>query len=185
MYPDELRHGAAIVRTPLAPAAARARCATLSPASIPSLPVEIQTLSESTARLSVRPRFNAALFGLFAVVGLALAAFGLYGVLAFLVAQRTREIGVRMALGATPAAVSRLVLASAARWLASRAGRWTGALAGGVARDARAVAGRLGPRSHGLAGAAAVLLMAALAAAWLPARRAARVDPMVALRHEG
>ncbi len=182
--PDELRHGVAIIRTPLAPDAAARTLRDAIAGLDASLPVEIHTLSESAARLSVRPRFNAALFGLFASVGLALAAFGLYGVLAFLVAQRTREIGVRMALGATPAAVSRLVLSSAARWLGV-------GLAVGLALSmavARAMHGLLLGVSGGdpaaWMGAAAILLTAALAAAWLPARRAARVDPMVALRHE-
>ncbi|HEV2447966.1 MAG TPA: FtsX-like permease family protein, partial [Candidatus Sulfopaludibacter sp.] len=168
----------------LAPAAAERALRDAIAGLDASLPVNIQTLSESTARLAVRPRFNAALFGLFAAIGLALAAFGLYGVLAFLVARRTREIGVRMALGATPAAVSRLVVFSAGRWLAV-------GLAAGLALSL-AVSRGLGALLLGISGrdpaawigAAAVLLTAALAAAWLPARRAAQVDPMVALRHE-
>jgi ABC-type antimicrobial peptide transport system permease subunit len=184
VYPDELRHGAAIVRTAMAPAAAQSALRNVFAGLDPSLPVDIQTLSESTARLAVRPRFNAALFGLFGVIGLALAAFGLYGVLTFLGAQRTREIGIRMALGATPAAVSRLVVVGAARWLAI-------GLAAGLALSL-AVSRALNALLLGVSGrdptawlsAAAVLLMAALAAAWLPARRASRVDPMVALRHD-
>lgn len=182
--PDELRHGAAIVRTALAPAAAERVLRDTIAGLDASLPVEITTLGESTARLATRPRFNAALFGLFAAIGLGLAAFGLYGVLAFLVAQRTREIGVRMALGATPGAVSRLVLGNAARWLA--AGALGGAaLSLAVARALGAILlGVSGRDPAAWVGAAAVLLLAALAAAWLPARRAARVDPMEALRHE-
>ena len=182
--PDELRRASAIVRTPLAADAAGRGLRDAIAAVDASLPVDIQTLTESVARLSVRPRFNAALFGLFAAVGLALAAFGLYGVLAFLVAQRTREIGVRMALGASPAAVSRLVLTGAARWLAIGLAAGLG-LSLAVARAMHSLLlGVPGSDPTAWAGAAFVLLTAALAAAWLPARRAARVDPMVALRHE-
>jgi predicted permease len=182
--PGALRQGAAIVRTPLAPAAAARALRDAIAGLDPSLPLEIHTLRESTARLAVRPRFNAALFGLFAAIGLALAAFGLYGVLAFLVARRTREIGVRMALGATPSSVSRLVLGSAARWLA--AGLLAGlALSLALARALRGLLlGISGGDPAAWIFAATVLFIAALAAAWLPARRAALVDPMVALRHE-
>ena len=175
-YPDELRRACVIVRTPLAPDAA-ARAIRDAVASLDaSLPVEMETLGQSTGRLSARPRFNAMLIGLFAVVGLALAACGLYGVLAFLVAQRTREIGVRMALGATPAAISRMVLAGAGRWLA--VGLACGlALSAAVSRALHSLL--LGVSEHDPAAwvlAAAVLLASAMAAAWLPAapRRARR-----------
>ncbi len=184
-YPDELRRATAIVRTPLAPDVA-ARVLREAVGDLDrGLPVQVETLSRSTSRLSARPRFNATLIGLFASVGLALAAFGLYGVLGYLVAQRTREIGIRMALGATPAAVSRMVLGSAGRWLVC--GLVGGlALSMGVSRGLRSLlygnVSEHDPAAWALS--AAVLLVAALAAAWLPSRRAARVDPMVALRHE-
>ena len=183
-FPGELRRVSAMVRTPLAPdAAARAIRGAIA-ALDSALPIEIQTLGQSTARLAARPRFNAMLIGLFAAIGLSLAAFGLYGVLGFLVTQRTREIGVRMALGATPAAVSRMVLGSAGRWLA--AGMVCGlGLSMAVSRALHSLL--LGVPEHDPVAwilAAAILLAAALTAAWLPARRAARVDPMVALRHE-
>ena len=184
-YPDELRRVSAIVRTPLAPDVA-ARVLREAVAGLDAaLPVQIETLSQSTSRLSARPRFNALLIGLFAAVGLALAAFGLYGVLGYLVAQRTREIGIRIALGATPAAVSRLVLGSAGRWLLC--GLACGlALSAGVSRALHSLLYG-GVSEHDPAAwtlAAAVLFLAALTAAWLPSRRASRVDPMVALRHE-
>jgi predicted permease len=182
--PDELRRMAVIVRTSLASdAAARALRQTIG-ALDPAIPVEMATLAQTTSRLAVRPRFNALLLALFAAIGLALAAFGLYGVLGFLVAQRTREIGIRMAIGATPGHIGRMVLASAGRWLA------LGLICGlGLsAAVSRGLASLLLGVSSGdpLAWLLAVglLLAAAFAAAWFPSRRAASVDPMDALRHE-
>jgi len=183
-YPGELRRAAAIVRTPLAPEAAARAIRGVVASLDGALPVEIETLGQSTAQLAARPRFNAMLIGLFALIGLALAALGLYGVLGYLVAQRTREIGLRMALGATPAAVCAMVLASAGRWLA--AGLVCGlALSAAVARALHGLLLGVSERdAWAWIPAAAILLAAAMAAAWLPARRAAGVDPMVALRHE-
>jgi ABC-type antimicrobial peptide transport system permease subunit len=120
----------------------------------------------------------------FGVMGTLIAAIGLYGVMAFIVAQRTQEIGIRMALGAQPAHVRRAVLWNAARLLLF-------GLAIGLAAAA-AVAGRLEGllfqvQPHDLtvyAAASLVLLAAGLTAAYLPARRASRVDPVVARRAE-
>lgn len=182
--PGELRRMAAIVRTPLAAdAAARALRQTVA-AMDPAIPVEIATLAETTARLAVRPRFNALLLAWFAAIGLALAAFGLYGVLGFLVAQRTREIGIRMAIGATPAGIGRMVLASAGRWLALGSICGLG-LSAAVSRGLQSLLLGVSARDP-LAWllAAGLLLAAAFAAAWFPSRRAASVDPMEALRHE-
>jgi ABC-type antimicrobial peptide transport system permease subunit len=102
-----------------------------------------------------RPRFYAILLGAFAALGVPIAAVGLFGMMSFLVAQRSREIGVRVALGATRAHILRLTLGAAARWTA--AGIVTGAIA-----------------------AIVVLCTVALAAAAAPAR----LDPMETLRHE-
>ncbi len=182
--PNELRRMAAIVRTPMAPdAAARVLRQTVA-AMDAALPVDIATLAQSTAHMAVRPRFAATLLALFAAIGLALAAFGLYGVLGFVVAQRTREIGVRMALGATPGAIGRMVLGSAGRWLAL-------GLVCGLGLSV-AVSRALGALLLGVsaadpvawAAAAGVLVAVAFLAAWFPSRRAARVDPMETLRQE-
>ena len=82
----------------------------------PGLPVTVAAMQERVSRLAERPRFLAALIGLFAGLGLLVAAIGLYGVLSFLIAQRTREIGVRMALGATPRDIAVMVGRQAALW---------------------------------------------------------------------
>ena len=150
----------------------------------PDLPITIVAMQQRVSKLAQRPRFNAVLLALFAAMGALLAAIGLYGVMAFLVGQRTQEIGVRMAVGATPSNIARLIL--------SRAAAWT--LAGGSMGLAGALFATRALRSllfqvsehDALTFAAALLGLAAiaLASAWLPARRASRVDPMTALRHE-
>ena len=150
----------------------------------PTLPVNIETMQQRVGKLAQRPRFNALLLGLFAGLGLLLAAIGLYGVVSFLVAQRTQEIGVRMALGATPGKVARLVLGHAARWTA--AGIGPGVL-GSIfaARLLRAMLFQVSAKDPWMLAAAVGLLSGtALLAAWVPSRRAARVDPMQALRQE-
>jgi ABC-type antimicrobial peptide transport system permease subunit len=122
--------------------------------------------------------------GALGLLGVALAALGLYGVVAQLVAQRTREIGVRMALGAQARSVvgvfvkdgMRLVLigAVAGLALASAVGRIAGAFLPGVSPA--------DPAALGAAGS--LVCLVAVAASWIPARRAARVDPVTALRAE-
>jgi len=158
----------------------RAEVAALDPA----LPVEIDTMRQHLGRLAARPRFNALLLSIFAGMGLLLAAVGLYGVISFLVAQRTQEIGVRMALGATPGAIARLVLRDAARWTA--AGVVLGALGSLFAvRWLQSMLFRVSARDPWTMAAALIVLSAvALLAAWIPSRRAARLDPMQALRHD-
>ena len=150
----------------------------------PSLPVTISSLGQRVGKLAERPRFNAFLLALFAALGVLLAAVGLYGVMAFLVGQRTQEIGVRMALGATPGAIAKLVLGRALGWTA--AGAFLGAV--GSLFAARAVRSMLfqaeAQDPWALGTALAAILLIAWAAAWVPSRRAARIDPMSALRHE-
>jgi putative ABC transport system permease protein len=182
--PDELRRVVAIVRTPLSTAAVARELHEMVASLDASLPVSIETVGESAARLSARPRFNAMLLAAFAAVGLILSGVGVYGVLGFVVSMRTREIGIRMALGATPQQVVAMVMAGAVRWLAvgvvfgwllsAGLSRALGSLLFNVARYDPAVWSM----------ATAVLIGAALAAAWRPSRRASRVDPMQALREE-
>jgi len=150
----------------------------------PTVPVTVATLAERVRGVSERPRFNAFLLSLFAAIAVALAAAGVYGLMSFLVAQRTREIGIRMAVGATPASVARLVV-----WDALRFGAWGIAvgLVGAVvtARWIEGILFQVKPVNPVmLAGAAAVLVAAAIVASLRPSLRAARVDPLTALRQE-
>lgn len=150
----------------------------------PSAPVTVETLRERAGTLTVAPRFDALLLGGFAAIGLLLAAIGIYGVIAFLVSQRTREVGVRMALGAAPTAVTRMFLRHAATWtIAGVAVGLAGSLA--VTRLVASMLFQVDTRDPWSAAAApAILFLVGLAAAWLPARRAARIDPVRTLREE-
>ena len=154
-------------------------------AADPALDVgRFRTLDAALARQRVSPRFALALASAFAVVALALATVGLYGVLAFSVASRTREIGVRLALGASPARVARATVGDGLRLVL--AGVVLG-LPASIAAE-RLVAGLVPDLPPGGLGAvalaAAVFGLASLVAAGLPARRASRLDPAVALRVE-
>lgn len=150
----------------------------------PTLPVQMETMPQRLNDITERPRFNAILLSVFAAMGLVLAAIGLFGVMSFLVAQRTREIGVRMALGATPAHVLRLTLLQSARWTA--AGVVVGMVGSVIAaRLLRSLLFQVQPGDPRIVGTALVVLCgAAMLAAIGPARRAARLDPMETLRQE-
>jgi predicted permease len=181
---DGWRSASAVIRSPLNPRAmavwVRAEFAALDA----TLPVEVETMRQRVGELAERPRFNAMLLTLFAAMGMLLAAIGLYGVLPFLVTLRTPEIGVRMALGATPANVTRLLLGQAAVWALAGAGL---GMAGSLfaMRLLRSLLFEVPERDPWtLIAAPVLLLLVALMAAWIPSRRAARVDPMQALRQE-
>jgi ABC-type antimicrobial peptide transport system permease subunit len=151
----------------------------------PALPViYAQTLESATAIGLLPQRIAAWIAGSVGTVGLLLAALGLYGLTAFSVAQRTREIAVRMALGATRDAVLSLVLRQAAR-LAFVGASVGLALAIGVGMLLQSLLIGIQPIDPAAFGTATVLLTAVLlGASWLPARRAAKMDPMRALRSE-
>jgi len=149
------------------------------------LPVsDVRTMTTVVRQSFARQQFSAVLLAGFSLASLLLAAIGIYGVLAYSVTQRTREIGVRVALGAEPGNIVRLVVASGARMVIA------GALAG--LAMALALSGVLksllfgvGPRDPlTFIAAPAILVAVALVAAYVPARRAARVSPIEALRVE-
>ncbi|MBI4893787.1 MAG: ABC transporter permease [Acidobacteria bacterium] len=150
----------------------------------PTIPVVPRTLEDSLGELAARPRFQAALLTLFAFSGLALAAAGLFGLMSFLAAQRATEIGVRLALGATPAQVRQLLLRQALKWtIPGVAAGVAGSLL--LGRALRSLLFQVSPADPAIFTAACcVLVAAALLAAYLPARRASAVDPAVTLRAE-
>jgi predicted permease len=151
----------------------------------PNVPVyDVKTLEERLSDSLARRRFAMTALGLFALVAMLLAAVGIYGVMSYSVAQRTREIGVRVALGASRRAVLGLVL---------RRGMLLAALGIGAGlAGALPLARVLGSLLFGVSAADPVtyaaisllLALAALLACYVPARRATKVDPMVALRYE-
>jgi predicted permease len=145
---------------------------------------EVQTIDEYLTQAVATPRFNAILTAGFAALALFLAGCGLYGVMSYSVAQRNREIGIRMALGAQPADLRSMVVSQALRMgIAGLAIGLAGALA--ATRLLGTLLFDVSPSDPvTFAGVCGLLLGVVLVAAYLPARRATRVDPMVALRAE-
>ena len=145
---------------------------------------EIVTLEGYMDRLIAQRRFNMALLVLFGVLGLIITAAGIYGVMAYVVEQRTSEIGVRVALGATPAAVLSMIVRNAARLIL------IGLILGSVvawqlSASVKAFLFEVQPNDLRIfAVAVAVLAAAGLFASAVPARRAAQVDPLIALRQD-
>ncbi|HEU5409898.1 MAG TPA: FtsX-like permease family protein, partial [Candidatus Acidoferrales bacterium] len=144
----------------------------------------VRTMQDVIASSVSQPRFSTLLIGIFAILALGLAVIGLYGVISYSVSQRTNEIGIRMALGATPRDVLQMVLGGGIKLallgtaigiaLSLSLGRFFQSLLFQVrATDAAT-----------LAAVSTLLLIVALAACYIPARRAMKVDPMIALRHE-
>ena len=150
----------------------------------PTVPPRFETFTQIfSASLNGR-RFNLVLVGVFAGSALLLAMAGIYGVLAYSVARRTREIGVRIALGATRSNVLRLVLKQAL--ITVFVGLSLGLVASFIlTRTMRSLLFNVSPNDPGaIAGTALLLILLALLASYIPARRATRVDPTVALRYE-
>jgi putative ABC transport system permease protein len=174
-----------VVRTEAPPAAVAGAVKTAVRALDPDLPVEtVRSIEEIIESSTGQPRFRATILLAFASLALLLAAVGVYGLISFSVSQRTAEMGVRLALGASPAQVGTLVMRQGL--VLAVAGVALGLVMAVAA--ARVVAGMLfetsatDPRLY--AGLGTLLLTIAALACYVPARRAMRVDPMRALRSE-
>jgi putative ABC transport system permease protein len=141
-------------------------------------------LEHTYADLLAQRRFNMIILAIFGIVAIVVAATGIYGLMAYLVAQRRREIGVRVALGAAPAGILRMILRSATTLMAAGLAIGLGAalLLEQTVRAFLFNPARYDPVVYG--GVAALLFAAGVFAAWGPAHRAARVDPLIALRAE-
>ncbi len=150
----------------------------------PTVPVEIAPLTQTVDRLADRPRFETALLEFFALMGLLMAAVGIYGILAFLTSQRTPEIGVRMALGATRANILGLIARDGLRMVLS-GGALGLAAALALAHVLRALLYQTSTYDTlAFVAVPIVLSVVAGAAILIPARAGMKVDPVVALRYE-
>lgn len=150
----------------------------------PTVPPRLNTFTQVFSESLTSRRFNLLLVGVFALAALLLAMAGVYGVLAYSVAQRTREFGVRIALGASPGDILKMVLRQAL--ITAAIGIALG-LVGSflLTRTMRSLLFEVSPSDPlTIVGVALLLLLIAMLASYIPARKATRVDPMVALRHE-
>jgi putative ABC transport system permease protein len=149
------------------------------------LPVsQVRPMATVIRQTFARQQFSTVLLGSFSLASMLLAAVGIYGLLAYSVSQRTREIGVRVALGAEPGSITRMVVASGARMVVAGA---AAGLAAALALSGlmKSLLFGIGPRDPlTFIAAPAIFLTVALVAAYVPARRAAKVSPMEALRTE-
>lgn len=151
----------------------------------PDLPLaQVRTLEQLVDETTASQRLFAWLVGLFMGVALLLVAAGLFGTLSYLVQQRTREIGIRLALGAAPASIGRMVIGQGLRWvlLGSALGLGGAVAAAGALRSLLWGVEPVDPLA--LAAGIVAIVLVGLVACWLPTLRAARTDPLVALRAE-
>ena len=183
-HPQPATNMRVIVRTDAEPgvitAAMRERMRVISP----DVPAKFSTMEQALSENIAAPRFRTLLLGIFAGLAVCLALAGVYGVMSYVVGQRANEIGLRMALGASPGEILRLVLRQAL--VLAGAGIVLG-FAGATAVTRLLTSMLFGVKPTDPATYAAVIgivLVAALLASYIPARRAMRVDPMVALRYE-
>ena len=183
--PERLPEGATVVVRTEAPSAQLATAIRERVRAIdPNVPVRMSTMAELLTTSTASRRFSTVVLSCFAALALMLAALGIYGVLAYSVAQRQREIGVRMALGAHHGMVRRMVLRDAMRAVVPGliAGAALAVALAGVLRSLLYGVGAADLTSYVAAGV--ILTIVAMLAAWIPARRATRVDPLIAIRAE-
>jgi putative ABC transport system permease protein len=182
--PQATYNFSAVVRTAGDPASVIASARKIVRELDPDVPPSTSSFTTIFAASTSGRRFNLLLFGIFAGTALLLAIAGIYGVLAYSVARRTREMGVRMALGATGGNVMRLILGQAA--VTTGIGIFLGLVGSFILmRSLQSMLFQVGAADPLTFVAVALLLLAvALLAAYLPARRATKVDPNVALRYE-
>jgi putative ABC transport system permease protein len=177
-------YGVLLLKTSLSPSAVapwvRAQIAQIDA----TIPVDVETVSEDVSKLAGQPRFETALLAFFAFCGLLMAVIGLYGVISFIATQRTQEIGVRMALGATQWNILCLIAGEGVRLIAI-GGALGLAAALSLAQLLRSLLFNVGTHDPASFIAVALLLgVVALAATLIPARAAMKVEPVVALRYE-
>jgi ABC-type antimicrobial peptide transport system permease subunit len=148
------------------------------------VPTRMTTIAALTAQETRGARFAALILGLFAGSALLLAALGTFGLVSYSAAQRTREIGIRISFGATPGDIRRLVIGTGLRpiLIGVAAGAAGSIAAGRILSSLLADAAR--PDAGSFAAAAALLLVTAVVATLIPARRATTIDPIVALGSE-
>jgi predicted permease len=179
------RYFSYVVRTTTEPAAFAHAAAEVIHELDPALPIQNVRTMDDQLRESVAPaRWSMTLLGVFAALALVLAAIGIFGVLSFLVTQRTRELGIRIALGAAPARVRRMVVG---RGVSLALGGTIIGLVGAVAlgRLMQSMLFGISPTDPvSYAAVVVVLLVIAAVASYIPARRATQVDPMEALRSD-
>jgi ABC-type antimicrobial peptide transport system permease subunit len=150
----------------------------------PAAVIEVERYDDMAAAGTIRERFLMSLLGAFSIVAFVLAALGIYGVIAYTVSQRTAEMGIRVALGARPGDIIGLMIrrALALAFTGIGLGIWGAWLLGRAMRGMLFGVTAFDPVTF--VGVALLLGTTALAASYLPARRAARTDPLVALRAE-
>ena len=174
-----------VIRTMLPPGSLAPQIRRIVQAMDPTLPiVRLRSMDDVFAESVSRPRFLAQLLAVFAALALLLAAIGTYGILSYSVSERSREIGIHMALGATRGNVLRMVLGQGLR--VTLAGIVVGlGAAFGLTRLLQAQLFNVKPSDPATMASVALFIAAvALGACYIPASRATRVDPMVVLRNE-